>query len=211
MIESSKFMLFIAASTLLIVTPGPAVFYIVTRSISQGRPAGLASVFGAAIGNMIHALFAALGLSALLASSATLFNGLSYAGAAYLIFLGVRKFMSRPVELSNCEYKPESLHSVFAQGIAVGTLNPKTALFFLAFLPQFVTSGAGPVWLQLLILGAIFVLMATVSDGIYAVLAGSFGPLLKRHSVLKHEKYISGAVYCGLGVATAFSSPVKHT
>lgn len=205
MFDPAKFTLFLLASLLLILTPGPAVLYIVTRSISQGRLAGLASVAGVGLGNLTHAIFAALGLSAILATSATLFSVLKYAGALYLIVLGIRKFRSKPMTVETLSFQDERLRVVFWQGYAVGTLNPKTALFFLAFLPQFVARGAAYVapWLQMLVMGCVFVVMAILSDGLYALLSGTLAPWLRRSSVLKHEKHVSGVVYCGLGVATA--------
>lgn len=205
MFDPTQFTLFLAASLLLILTPGPAVLYIVTRSISQGRAAGLSSVAGVGVGNLTHAIFAALGLSAILATSAVLFSVLKYAGALYLIFLGVRKLVSKPLEVESSHFRPERLRTVFWQGYTVGTLNPKTALFFLAFLPQFVAKGAGfgPPWVQMLIMGGTFVVIAVISDGLYALMSGTLAPWLRHRAVLKHEKYVSGVVYCGLGVATA--------
>jgi threonine/homoserine/homoserine lactone efflux protein len=204
--ELSRYALFLVAALVLLVTPGPAVLYIVTRSIDQGRRAGLMSVFGVAVGSMIHVAAAALGLSALLASSAVAFNSVRYVGAAYLVFLGVRKFLSRG-ELSESPAERQcSSGRIFMQGILVNTLNPKTALFFFAFLPQFVIVSRGAVALQILFLGVTFTLLGVCSDGSWAMLAGTLGRRLKQNlRFVRAQRYFAGTVYVGLGLATAFS------
>ena len=207
---SAQLTLFLLASAILCLTPGPAVLYILARSIGQGRAAGLASVGGVAVGNLAHAIGAALGLSAILASSALAFAGLKYVGAAYLIWLGIRKFRSAPVDFGAASFRPEPLRRIFRQGVVVGTLNPKTALFFLSFLPQFADPARGSAPVQLLLLGVAFVTMAAISDSAYALLSGTFGAWIKRRpAFLRHERHVTGSVYVGLGLLAATSSPPK--
>jgi len=209
MVNIANLPMFIFASIVLLLTPGPAVLYIIARSIDQGRVAGLVSVLSIEVGNLFHAVAAALGLSALLLSSATAFSVVKYLGAAYLIYLGLLKIFSHSAGegVKETQQEPKSLRSVFTQGVTVAVLNPKTALFFLAFLPQFVDQAQGKVALQFLILGCIFVLMAIVSDGMYALLASSAGQWLKaRRQVWSLEKYVVGIIYIGLGITAAFSS-----
>lgn len=202
--------LFFAASLILLVTPGPAVFYIVARSIDQGRLAGVVSTLGVAAGSCVHSLAAALGVSAILASSATAFTVVKLVGAAYLIYLGIRKFLvPDPVE-TDLAVERRQLREIFAQGIVVNVLNPKTALFFLAFLPQFVDVSKGHVALQMILLGVMFAVLGILSDGLYAIAAGTFGQWLKRHAgVLKAQRYFAGSVYLGLGVLTAATGNAK--
>jgi threonine/homoserine/homoserine lactone efflux protein len=165
--------LFAGASALLIVMPGPAVIYIVARSVEHGRDAGLVSMFGVEVASLTHGLAAAIGVSALLASSATAFGVVKYAGAAYLIYLGVRALTDsgeRPEAAE--EPKRTSVRSLFLWGYLVGLLNPKTALFFLAFLPQFVDPAQGAVALQIIILSLVFTAIGVFSDGAYALVGG---------------------------------------
>ncbi len=157
MLPFSNLSLFFAAALALVLTPGPAVLYIVTRSVDQGRRAGLVSVLGIEIGNLFHVFAAALGVSALLLSSALAFEIVKYLGAAYLIYIGVRKLMTPAHALDVSVVKEKNLRRVFTQGVVVAVLNPKTALFFLAFLPQFVDSSRGQMPLQTLLLGLMFV------------------------------------------------------
>ena len=209
--EPAKLPLFVLAAVVLLLTPGPAVLYIVARSVDQGRRAGLVSVLSIEVGNSVHVLAAAFGLSALLASSALAFSAVKLLGAAYLIFLGVRKLLSPEPVFSSASVQPESHWRIFCQGVLVATLNPKTALFFLAFLPQFVVGSRGPVAPQMLILGGLFVLMAIVSDSLYALTAGTLGKWLKGTSQLwRAERYVVGGVYAGLGLTAALSGSSKH-
>ena len=202
----STYALFLAAALTLLVIPGPAIIYIVTRSIDQGRRAGLVSVLGIAVGSVFHIIAASLGLSALLASSAVAFNGVRYLGAAYLIFLGVRKFLSKDELEESAPTQAMSLRRIFFQGVLVNTFNPKTALFFFAFLPQFVDPVRGPVAFQILFLGLSFTVLGMFSDGTWALLAGTVGGGLKRHQgFLRSQKYVAGTVYLGLGLVTAFA------
>ena len=206
MLNIDKLPLFIFASIVLLLTPGPAVLYIIARSIDQGRVAGLVSVVSIEVGNFFHAVAAAVGLSALLFSSATAFSVVKYLGAAYLVYLGVRKLFSHSTSLQEAQVEPQSLRQVFSQGVTVAIFNPKTALFFLAFLPQFVDRSKGQVGLQLLILGCLFVAMAIISDGMYALLASSAGQWLKsRRRVWLAERYVVGLIYVGLGITAALA------
>lgn len=202
--------LFVIAALLILITPGPAVLYIVARSIDQGRLAGVVSTLGVAAGTLFHIAAAAVGVSALLVSSALAFNMLKYLGAAYLIYLGIRKFLI-PDELENAEIRqPKMLTRIFFQGLVVNLLNPKTALFFFAFLPQFVDVSKGSVALQMLLLGIIFVVLGILSDGLWALLAGTAGNWLKRNlRFLQAQRYFAGSVFVALGVATALSGSGK--
>jgi threonine/homoserine/homoserine lactone efflux protein len=203
---------FAAAALALLVIPGPAVLYIVTQSMQQGRKAGLVSMLGVQTGGLVHVLAAALGLSALLVSSAVAFNVVKFAGAAYLIFLGVKKLLSRERFETTSERPPRRLDRLYRQGIVVNVLNPKTALFFFAFLPQFVDVDAGSVGLQILLLGVLFLVLATLSDGAYAIAAGTASGWLRRNPrFLRAERWISGTVLVGLGVTAALSGPHRST
>lgn len=198
---------FMLASLALLLVPGPAVLYIVTRSIDQGRKAGLVSVLGIEIGGLFHVAAATLGLSAILLSSALAFNVVKYLGALYLIYLGVRKLLSKDQPLQLIRPQPERLQRIFSQGVVVNVLNPKTALFFFAFLPQFADSSRGAIAPQMLLLGTIFVLMATVTDSGYALLAGTLGGFLRGSlRFWRAQRYFAGTVYIGLGIFTALSS-----
>ena len=198
---------FLIAAVALIVTPGPAVLYIVTRSVDQGRRAGLASVLGVEVGNLFHVLAAGLGLSAILLSSALAFDIVKYLGAAYLIYLGIRKWLSRDEEQSTEVSEQRSLRRVFSQAVIVAILNPKTALFFFAFLPQFVDTTRGSATVQMLLLGLMVVMIAIVSDSIYALLAGTMGGWLRgNRRYLRFQRYFTGTVYIGLGITAALSS-----
>ncbi|MCI0348305.1 MAG: LysE family translocator [Acidobacteriales bacterium] len=197
---------FVIAALIILVVPGPAVLYITARSIDQGRLAGVVSVLGVATGALVHVAAAALGISAVLLSSALAFSVVKYLGAAYLIYLGIRKLMIRE-ELQPLEARSDQkLARIFFQGIVVNVLNPKTALFFFAFIPQFVDPARGSVALQIMLLGGLFAIMGVLSDGTYAVLAGTLGQWLKGNlRVLRAQRYFAGSVYIGLGLTTAFA------
>ncbi len=156
--------IFLLAALILLLTPGPAVLYIVARSLDQGRLAGFVSVLSIEVGNFVHVLAATLGLSAILVSSALAFSIVKYLGAAYLIYLGVLRLLARVTVHQPTTFQRQSLRRIFRQGVLVAILNPKTALFFFAFLPQFVDSSKSSFTLQLLTLGCLFVLMAIVTD-----------------------------------------------
>lgn len=210
MIGSSQLILFTGAALALLLIPGPAVLYITARSASQGRVAGLISVLAIESANFIQAVAAALGLSAILLSSALAFDVVKYLGAAYLIYLGIRKLMSSDETLENEDVKQDSLSRVYWQGFAINLLNPKTALFFFAFLPQFIDPAKGNVIGQNLLLGAIFVGMALVTDSLYALLASSLaGKLAGNKGFQKGQRYFAGLVYVGLGITTALTGSKK--
>ncbi len=198
--------LFLLASAVLLLTPGPAVLYIIARSVDHGRRAGLVSVCGIEVGNFMHVLAATLGLSALLLSSALAFTIVKYLGAAYLVYLGLRKLLTRQVVQAASSRQPQRLGQIFSQGVVVATLNPKTALFFVAFLPQFVDPSGGAITEQLLVLGWLFILLALISDSMYALVAATVGQWLKgSRSVVRAERYVVGSVYIGLGVTAALA------
>jgi threonine/homoserine/homoserine lactone efflux protein len=203
--EVSVLGVFVVAALVLLLTPGPAVLYIVARSVEQGRLAGLVSALGVHVGTLVHVAAAALGLSALLVSSALAFNIVKYLGALYLIYLGVRKLAGWDQAAQGRALAPHSLRRLFTQGIVVNVLNPKTALFFLAFLPQFVDVSRGAVGAQILVLGLIFVALGVISDGLYAVAAGTAGAWLREGRLLRAERYVSGSVFVGLGVTAALA------
>ncbi|HET6932722.1 MAG TPA: LysE family translocator [Candidatus Acidoferrum sp.] len=191
---------------LLLLVPGPAVLYITSRSIGLGRAAGLVSAMGIAVGTLFHVAAATLGLSALLVSSASAFTFVKYAGAAYLIYLGIRTLRGSDTAALDSSGERRSLRSIFGQGVLVNLLNPKTALFFLAFLPQFVDPSRGHATLQIFELGVLFALMGWVSDSIWATVAGTFGSRLRGNLRLRStQRKVSGGALIALGVASAFS------
>src|SRR3954451_315369 len=178
--EPATLGLFAAAALALLVVPGPAVIYVITRSASQGRRAGLISVLGLHTGSIVHVAAAATGLSALLLASATAFEAVKLAGAAYLVWLGIVKLFGRSGAERQADAPPSTMRRVYGQGIVVEILNPKTALFFVAFLPQFVDPGRGPIAMQVLVLGLCFVALGLMSDGAYAVVSGTVAHRLRR-------------------------------
>ena len=197
--------LFVVAALLLLITPGPAVRYNVTRSMDQGRRAGLVSMLGVHVGTLVHVAAAAAGLSALLMASAMAFSVVKYLGAAYLVYLGVRRLLDRSV-MTAARPPAVRLRRAFLDGVVVNLLNPKTALFFLAFLPQFADVSRGRVGTQILVLGLVFVALGLVTDGLYALGAGTAARWLRGSPrFLASERWISGSMYIGLGVAAAFA------
>ncbi len=199
-------LLFLSAALVLLAIPGPAVFYIVGRSIDQGRTAGVISAFGIGVGTLFHVAAATLGLSALLMSSAAAFSAVKYLGAAYLVYLGVQKLRrEEPIE-PLCSAGRDNLSRVFRQGVVVNVLNPKTALFFFAFLPQFVHGSRGSVTGQILFLGILFAVMGVLSDSVWALFAGTIAERLKRSARWRAaQRYLSGGMLISLGLATAFA------
>jgi threonine/homoserine/homoserine lactone efflux protein len=201
--DGSTLLLFVGASLALLAIPGPAVIYLVTRSLDQGRPAGIVSMLGVETGTFAYALAAAGGLTGLIAASETGFTIVKYAGSAYLIYLGARKLLERE-QAKNSDSGAQS--GLFLRGLFVQLLNPKIAIFFLAFLPQFVNASRGQVAVQTLILGTIFALLAVLSDGAYVLLAGAVGGWLRTGQRARRSlERLSGGVYIGLGVAAALS------
>lgn len=210
MLDTSKLYFFIGASLALLLVPGPAVLYITARSANQGRLAGLVSVLAIETANFLQAVAAALGLSAILLSSALAFDVVKYLGAAYLIYLGIRKLLTRDHASGEEDVQPESLSRIYWQGFFVNILNPKTALFFFAFLPQFVSPQRGNVTVQTLLLGAIFVGLAVITDSLYALVASSLAGRLKKNKNFQNgQNYFAGLVYIGLGITTALTGSKK--
>ena len=198
--DSHALALFAAAALVLLLVPGPAVLYIVAQSAEHGRLAGLVSVAGVHLGTLVHVAAAAVGLSALIVSSAVAFSVVKYAGAAYLVYLGIRRLLTR--EPAGLPTRDRPLSGLFTQGVVVNVLNPKTALFFLAFLPQFVDPSR-TVWTQVVVLGLTFVVLGFFSDGLYALAAGTIGRWLRARRRLL--RYGSGGVFVGLGVSAALA------
>ncbi|MEU8358826.1 LysE family translocator [Nonomuraea sp. NPDC048882] len=197
--EITTLAVFCAATLGLLIVPGPAVLYIVTRSVSQGRSAGLISVLGVHTGSLVHVAAAALGISALISASATAFTVVKYAGVAYLLWLGVRKLMRGGDGGETIELKVQSKRRLFWEGFVVNVLNPKTAIFFLAFLPQFVHPEVGPIGPQILLLGAVWILLGMASDGTYAMLASALAGRVRQSVRARRRLDVgSGIVYLGL-------------
>jgi threonine/homoserine/homoserine lactone efflux protein len=206
LISHSSLLLFVTGAALLLVIPGPAVTYVVSRSIGHGRAAGLLSVLGIVVGTLLHVTAATLGLSALLASSILAFQFVKYLGAAYLIYLGIRTLRRDDSQLLQAASSEGRLLHIFAQGVLVNLLNPKTALFFLAFLPQFVDPSLGHPSLQIFQLGVLFALMGWISDSVWAVLAGTVAERFRSSVRLRRaQRNVSGGALIALGLASAFS------
>jgi threonine/homoserine/homoserine lactone efflux protein len=202
--------LFVVAALLLLLTPGPAVLYVVTRSVDEGRRVGLISVLGVHVGTLVHVLAAAAGLSALLAASAVAFTVVKYVGGAYLIYLGVRRLLDRSRSLASPRSEGMGSRRAFVDGVVVNVLNPKTALFFLAFLPQFVDVSRDAAGAQVLGLGLLFVVLGLTTDALYAVSAGTAGEWLRRSPrFLRSERWISGTMYIGLGLAATAATSTR--
>jgi threonine/homoserine/homoserine lactone efflux protein len=206
--------LFAIAALALIVIPGPAVLYIVSQSVGHGRRSGLAAVAGVEIGAFVHVAGAALGVSAIIASSATAFSVLKLAGGAYLVVLGIKRLRERdagPADATGTG-RVRPLRATFRQGMIVSALNPKTALFFLAFLPQFVDPQRGHAALQAAVFGIVFVAIATLSDAIWALGSGSFATLLRASARARRaERYASGGILVGLGVLATLAHPARRS
>jgi threonine/homoserine/homoserine lactone efflux protein len=208
--DPSRLALFVGAALLLLVVPGPSVLYIVTQSVSHGRRAGIASVAGITTGTLVHIAAATVGLSALLASSALAFDIVKYLGAAYLIAVGIRRLAGLEPEQEPHLRRTRDLGRLYRQGIVVNVLNPKTALFFLAFLPQFVEPTRGAAWVQILALGLLFAALGFLSDSVWAAVAGTLGERLRRSARFPDvQRYVSGSVFVGLGAVAALTAPVK--
>lgn len=199
-------MLFCATAFVLIITPGPNQLYIIARSTSQGRKAGLISALGVDTGTLVHVVAASLGLSALLASSAFAYNLVRYAGAGYLVYLGIRTWLGSSTNMDDLTIEINSGKRIFFQGMLTNILNPKAALFFLAILPQFVNELRGNATEQMLVLGGLFAFIGLCIDFVVAILAGSFGNWLRRRTGFQRiQKWAAGGVYVSLGLGTAFT------
>lgn len=194
---------FFLASLVLAVTPGPAVIYVVTRTLAQGRRAGLASVTGVALGNLGNAIGASIGLAALFAISSLAFTIIKYAGAAYLIYLGIKALRASEADAVQAQFGAARLKRIFRDGFVVALLNPKTTIFFAAFLPQFMDP-AGPAMLQSVSLGATFVVIAAITDSVYVFGASAIAPLFNRmRTARSFGRYVTASAFIGLGVFTA--------
>jgi threonine/homoserine/homoserine lactone efflux protein len=203
--DSSHLALFLSTTLVLLLIPGPAVLYIVAQSVEHGRRAGLTAVGGIHVGSMVHVFAATVGLSALLVSSAVAFSAVKFVGAIYLIFLGVQRLLGRDSGNGISAGNERNLGKIFRQGIVVNILNPKTALFFFAFLPQFVdpTKSAAP---QIAILGLLWIVVGLFSDSLYAVLSGTVGAAVRsRAGFARVQRVVTGFVLIGLGIAAALT------
>lgn len=205
MIDWTRFALFMSAAVILALTPGPGILYVLGRTLHGGRREGVLSALGTFVGGSVHVLAAALGLSAILMTSATAFEVVRYAGASYLIYLGVSMILNRNARLTAGDQSNKP-RGHFLQGIATEVLNPKTALFFLSFIPQFVSPARGHLTLQFLILGAISVTLNTAVDLIVVGFAGALArPLTQNRRFIERQRTASGVGMIGLGVYVAAS------
>ena len=204
MVESPQFFLFLGAALILAITPGPGIFYVLARSLAGGRREGLLSVAGTFVGGLGHVVAAGFGLSAVLMASALAFNIVRYAGAAYLVWLGINMIRNRNREDDALESAPRPRRNPFAQGVLTEVLNPKTALFFLSFIPQFVSVHRGHVVMQFLLLGTVSVVLNSTADVVVACFAGPLGSRMTRHAAFRRrQRAASGAAMIGLGVWVA--------
>jgi threonine/homoserine/homoserine lactone efflux protein len=207
LIASPRFAAFLIASLILAITPGPGVVYIVTRTVGHGRKAGFASVCGVAVGNLVNAAAASIGLAAVLSTSSTAFAVVKLAGAAYLVYLGVKALRERPT--AKTVERPDGLSParVLSDGFVVALLNPKTALFFAALLPQFISPSGPPLW-QSLALGCVFVLVAMCTDTTYVLTAAAFSKtIIQRAGERPYGRYVTAATLIGLGAYAALAGP----
>jgi threonine/homoserine/homoserine lactone efflux protein len=214
MFDSTRFLLFLTAAVLLAIAPGPGMLYVLARSLAGGKREGVLSALGTFLGGMVHVFAAALGVSIVLAKSAVAFATVKYVGAAYLCFLGVRMIVeARKEKASASDALPEDVsregkpaRNPLWQGVATEVLNPKTALFFLSFIPQFVNRGGGHVFLQFVALGAISVVMNTTADLIVIALAGPLGERIRSSATFRRrQRTVTGAIMIGLGTYLASS------
>jgi threonine/homoserine/homoserine lactone efflux protein len=202
MLDTHRFYLFFIAALILAATPGPGIFYVLARTLAGGRREGILSSLGTFTGGMVHVLAAALGISAILAASAVAFHTVKYAGAGYLVWLGIRMIRTRNAELPAETFTPS--RGAFGQGIVTEVLNPKTALFFLSFIPQFISQQLGHIFLQFLIFGAVSVTLNTTADLLVVTLAVPLGYKLKASAALRQRQRIaSGLGMIGLGAYVA--------
>jgi len=208
MVAPHTLALFTVAALALVIVPGPNVVYITTRSVAEGRRAGVASALGVETGTLVHVGVAAAGLSYLIAESAVAFNAVKYAGAAYLVYLGVRTLLRRDAATGEPAALPRGLRRAYLEGVVVNVFNPKVILFFLALLPQFVDRAAGAVPAQVALLGLVMFALGVASDMTYAIGAGSIGAWLRtRPSFARRQRYVTGAIYLALGVTAAVAGP----
>jgi threonine/homoserine/homoserine lactone efflux protein len=210
--SATTYGLFILTALALLAIPGPAVLYVVSRSIDQGRSAGLASVLGITSGTVVHVTLASVGLSSLVLASRVAFDAVRYVGAAYLVVLGVRRLLTRKTDDGVEAAAPRTRRDLYTQGLVVNLLNPKTIVFIFAFIPQFVDVGAGHVWLQIMLLGFTFATLGLMSDSLYAVVAGTVADRLRGTPVIARvERWFGGSVLIGLGLASALFAPHRSS
>jgi threonine/homoserine/homoserine lactone efflux protein len=206
----SAYAVFLATAIVLLLIPGPAVLYVVTRSIEMGRAGGLASVAGITTGTVAYVTLATAGLSSLVLASTVAFDAVKYVGAAYLLLLGLRRLLGRGLEEPEEEPVPRTRRRAYAQGVVVNLTNPKTIVFVFAFLPQFVDPNASHAWLQVLVLGLSFACLGFLSDSVYALAAGSVADRLRGSEHLgRVQRWVGGGVLVGLGVLAAVWSPSR--
>ena len=211
MIDMNLYFTFVLAALFIIATPGPSVLFVIARSVNLGIKGGMLSVVGVSVGALCHAVAVSLGLAKIFESSPDAFVVIRNLGCLYLIYLGIKTFLSNKNQDNNELQQEESGKHILLQGCLVELLNPKTALFFIAFLPQFTNPTKGHVGVQLIVLGLTFVMVGLMSDGLYAVMAGRLGSFFKKSTTFrKIEKYFSGSIYCGLGlVGLLYKLPKK--
>jgi threonine/homoserine/homoserine lactone efflux protein len=206
----STYAVFLTTAIVLLLVPGPAVLYVVTRSIEMGRSGGLASVAGITTGTVAYVALAAAGLSSLILASTVAFDVVKYAGAAYLFLLGVRRLLGRGLEQPGEEAVPRTRRRAYAQGVVVNLTNPKTVVFVFAFLPQFVDPDAHHPWLQVIVLGLSFALLGFLSDSMYALAAGTVADRLRGSAgIARVQRWFGGGVLVGLGILAAVWTPSR--
>ena len=204
MLDPHHFLLFFAAALILAITPGPGIFYVLARSLAGGKREGVESSFGTFAGGLFHVFAAALGISAILAASAVAFHSVKYAGAAYLVWLGLRMIRNRNADMAFQNL--QASQGAFRQGILTEALNPKTALFFLSFIPQFITPERGHVFFQFLLLGSISVILNTTADLVVVLLAAPLERKLKNSARFRrNQRVASGLGMIGLGAYVALA------
>ena len=203
--DKAAFLTFLVAAFLLNIAPGPDMLYVIGRSVGQGRKAGIVSSLGVFAGCWVHILAAALGIAAILRSSPLAFNLIRYAGAAYLVYLGIRMLVQRSNLAGRQQLAPEPLKAIFRQGVITNVLNPKVAIFFLAFLPQFINASRANVIWAILLLGLIFNVGGTLVNLVVAYAGGSLGEMLRRNErVARLQQWFTGLIFIGLGTRLAF-------
>jgi threonine/homoserine/homoserine lactone efflux protein len=210
--SATTYGLFVLTALALLAIPGPAVLYVVSRSIDQGRSAGLSSVLGITTGTVVHVTLAAIGLSSLVLASRVAFDAVRYVGAAYLVVLGVRRLLTRRAGDGVEVTAPRTRRDLYTQGVIVNLLNPKTIVFIFAFIPQFVDVNDGHVALQIVLLGFTFATLGLMSDSCYAVVAGTIADRLRGTPLIARvERWLGGTVLIGLGVASALVAPHRSS
>jgi threonine/homoserine/homoserine lactone efflux protein len=206
--SSSTYAVFLATAIVLLLVPGPAVLYVVARSIEMGRSGGLASVAGITTATFAHVALATAGLSSLILASTLAFDSVKYVGAAYLLLLGARRLLGRGLERHDEGAAPRTRRRAYAQGIVVNLTNPKTIVFVFAFIPQFVDPHARHPWVQVLVLGLSFALLGCLSDGVYALAAGTIADRLRGSAgIARVQRWFGGGTLVGLGILAAVWSP----